>query len=637
MRDDARTPDHVLGLLALLAEEAAPARFEEVLQRARQEGPVQPWEGYLDQLGDLALRVRSLIGDQRRREADLTALVDAARELSIQNDLAGLLAVVTKKARILLGLSITYVSLREDDGVSAVHASDGETTTRNVGRRTPDFLGIAGEIHKKETAVWSPDYLEDHRLARDEGIDDFVRAEGLRAVLGVPLRRGSTVFGVLFGADRRVRHFTPTEVSLLLSLADLAAGPIERTGQLARARADVTHLERDRSRFNAALTSVHHMLDVHQRAFDLALDGGDLQALMTAVSHALDGAVVLRDPGGRPMASSGEGVDLLPAAVDAAALEAHTRGEPVHRLDGTWAVPLLAAGENLGVLLVRPELPLADGDAVLLRLVAQTTTAALLLQRGAVDRPMRDDLLNDVLSEPVRLNAFVERARRLALDPSAPHVLVVARPEYGDMARAAAWASSYANRLSGLHTRRDGCVVLLLPGGDPSGAARKVSRELSPLLGRPVSVSAAGPGEGTVGIRSLHREAMRTLEALILLHGPGASAATADLGFLGLLLSDDHDVEGFVTSTIGRIIDYDSDGSGELLKTLRAYFDSGNNQRLAADILHVHPNTVARRLERVTQLLGGDWQRPAEALQIQLALLLHRARTALVRQTGPVR
>jgi hypothetical protein len=39
-------------------------------------------------------------------------------------------------------------------------------------------------------------------------------------------------------------------------------------------------------------------------------------------------------------------------------------------------------------------------------------------------------------------------------------------------------------------------------------------------------------------------------------------------------------------------------------------------------------NTVAQRLERVGRLLGDGWQSPARALEIQLALRLHRLSSA---------
>ena len=40
--------------------------------------------------------------------------------------------------------------------------------------------------------------------------------------------------------------------------------------------------------------------------------------------------------------------------------------------------------------------------------------------------------------------------------------------------------------------------------------------------------------------------------------------------------------------------------------------------------LHVHPNTVAQRLDRIGTLLGEDWRDPARRLDVQLALRLRR-------------
>lgn len=62
---------------------------------------------------------------------------------------------------------------------------------------------------------------------------------------------------------------------------------------------------------------------------------------------------------------------------------------------------------------------------------------------------------------------------------------------------------------------------------------------------------------------------------------------------------------------------------------MEAYFASANSPSRAAESLHVHPNTVSRRLERITEILGEDWQKPTQALQVQLALQLQRTRQAL--------
>jgi DNA-binding PucR family transcriptional regulator len=88
----------------------------------------------------------------------------------------------------------------------------------------------------------------------------------------------------------------------------------------------------------------------------------------------------------------------------------------------------------------------------------------------------------------------------------------------------------------------------------------------------------------------------------------------------------DHGVDGFVDSGIGPVVEYDSQRGTALCQTLEAYFAAAASPARTADALHVHVNTVTQRLERISTLLGADWQRPDRALEIQLALRLHRLR-----------
>ena len=80
---------------------------------------------------------------------------------------------------------------------------------------------------------------------------------------------------------------------------------------------------------------------------------------------------------------------------------------------------------------------------------------------------------------------------------------------------------------------------------------------------------------------------------------------------------------GFLERTLGPLLDYDRRRSTALAQTLEAYFAVGGGLARAAELLHVHVNTVTQRLERVSQLLGADWQKPERALEVQLALRLH--------------
>jgi DNA-binding PucR family transcriptional regulator len=84
-----------------------------------------------------------------------------------------------------------------------------------------------------------------------------------------------------------------------------------------------------------------------------------------------------------------------------------------------------------------------------------------------------------------------------------------------------------------------------------------------------------------------------------------------------------------VTRTLGPVIRYDRERSSALLETLEVYFATGQSPALSAKRLHVHPNTITQRLDRVKRLLGASWNSPEHALDVQLALRLHRLRSRL--------
>ncbi|MGH8965363.1 MAG: PucR family transcriptional regulator, partial [Actinomycetes bacterium] len=83
---------------------------------------------------------------------------------------------------------------------------------------------------------------------------------------------------------------------------------------------------------------------------------------------------------------------------------------------------------------------------------------------------------------------------------------------------------------------------------------------------------------------------------------------------------------GYLERVLGPVATHDAQRGSDLLGTLEAYFAAGASPRRAAGALHVHVNTVAQRLERVARLLGPDWQDPAHALELQLALRLRKLR-----------
>jgi sugar diacid utilization regulator len=244
---------------------------------------------------------------------------------------------------------------------------------------------------------------------------------------------------------------------------------------------------------------------------------------------------------------------------------------------------------------------------------------------GRVRGELLDDLVAGHVSDPDALDA---RARRLGVDLSIPHVLVVVR-HGGRREQAAFWAASCSAVEHGLSTAYSDELVLLVPGDRPEEVATRVAKDLGAALGVPATAGAAGPITLPDGAVTARQEARRCADALLALGREGDGASAAGLGFVGLLIGDAGDVGAFVERTLGPVISYDERRGTALTRTMAIYFDTGGSLARTAERLHIHANTVTQRLDRVGRLLGPGWQRADRALQIQLALHLHRLRGPL--------
>ncbi|WP_307831234.1 PucR family transcriptional regulator [Nucisporomicrobium flavum] len=110
--------------------------------------------------------------------------------------------------------------------------------------------------------------------------------------------------------------------------------------------------------------------------------------------------------------------------------------------------------------------------------------------------------------------------------------------------------------------------------------------------------------------------------------------ATADEYAMFALLFDTgraQELDRFLGDTLQPLLDYDARRSTRLVATLSAYFTHSGNLTRTAGALHVHLNTLLKRLDRAGSLLGPDWREPDRALQLQVALRLHDLRGQLDR------
>ncbi|MEU9758670.1 GAF domain-containing protein [Streptomyces sp. NPDC047985] len=662
---DASAAPHLRRLLDLLADNAPAEALGAVSSQARAAGVRAGDLAEVERATATALRIRGALRQHRRRELQLTALFDTAGDLAASRELDDVLKAIVRRARMLLGTDTAYLTLPDEEaGDTYMRVTDGSVSVLFQQLRLELGEGLGGLVAQTARPYATHDYRTDDRFRHTRNINAGVLDEGLVAILGVPLLLGSSrggtgkVIGVLFAADRAPRVFSPDEVALLCSLAAHAAIAIDTARALADTRSALDELAETNAELaeaNAAVrahsAAMRRAEEAHDRLTDLVLRGRDVKDVAAAVAALLDSPLTIHDPGGRPLAAVRPGgEDFAADSMDAGWLtetaeESRTGARAVHR-DGRWICAVLAGRERMAGLVLHRRAPLDDSDRRLFERASVVTGLLLLLRRtvAETENRVRGELITDLLTDADRDPAgLVERGRRLGIDLDRPHLLLLADGGARGRLAPAAVRCLFGGDMRGVSAEHHGQVVLLTavddlgagagdgpgarvgdgPGAGAGDAARAAAVQLGQLVQAPVTVAAAGPARGVRELVAAYEEAARCLRAMRVLGRTGEGACVDELGFLGVVLGNGQNVDGFVAATLGPLLEYDERRGTHLVRTLRAYFGSGGSLVRAKDELHVHVNTVVQRLDRVQALLGHDWNEPGRALEIQLALRLH--------------
>lgn len=618
--------------LGLLEREAPAAEFDTPLIQARAAGASAAELADLEGAKAAALRVRALLERRARREAELAALFDTAGDLAGLRDIDAVLRAIVHRARRLLHADVAYLTLPDPDrGDTYMRVTDGSVSQAFRGCRLPLGAGLGGLVAQTGAPYCSADYFRDDRFRHTADIDAAVKDEGLVAILGVPMKLGDRVIGVLFASHRSARRYAPEEIALLGSLAAHATIAVDSARLLTETRTALTESSAANAGLQAHFRTVERAAEAHDRMTDLVVRGGGIADIAAVVVDILGGALRVLDSDGHTLADIGAIRLDDDRRVGEITATARRLGRTARR-DRLWAAPGGAGSEPLCTLVLDYPGDLSASDQRILERAAQVTALLLLFRRsiaeaeGRVRGEFLDDLLDGRITAPDVLHA---RADTLGLDFDRPHVLVVA-DHGGHRGRATRTAAAYAVARHGLAAVRADHLVVLLPGADATESARATAAELAAVLGTPITAAGAGPIRLPDGVAPGHREAERCVRVLHALGRRGAVASAADLGFVGLLIGDSTDVLAFVDRTLGPITDYDDRRGTALLSTLYAYFATGASPTRTADHLHIHVNTVTQRLDRITTLLGPDWHHADRALELHLALRLHQLRTTAV-------
>ncbi|SDH12067.1 PucR family transcriptional regulator [Nonomuraea jiangxiensis] len=343
-----------------------------------------------------------------------------------------------------------------------------------------------------------------------------------------------------------------------------------------------------------------------------ALLSGTPGILRTLAEHT-SGEALLLDPHAGPRAAAPEGERPWHARAVEAARSAARRSAGVLD-DGLHAVQVQSlgfSGPPTGWLAVRTASPLEWHARMLTNQAACLLAMELFgVRAGRVKaHAQRGRLLAAVLDgglSPGRLGELCPVA-------APPYEVVVTRP--GVPAEAAlealeeVVADPEAGELAFVCDRPDG-TLFVLPESD-----RRLGAELCARLGVP------GGGCRALGLDELPA-AVRQAAALA---ARGGGYTHADELETSALLKDalvPDAAHRFAAAVLRPLREHEARHGGDLVATVRAYLEAGENLELAARRLGVHRNTLRRRLAVAERVAGRPFTDPGHRLQLWLAVSL---------------
>jgi purine catabolism regulator len=401
--------------------------------------------------------------------------------------------------------------------------------------------------------------------------------------------------------------------------------------------------------------------EVHHRLIALLLEGGGLAEVARELSARMRQSVLIADAAGVILAGQ-----LSPSAQTRFA-EVMRRLAHDERRAGQWLasytrqaqlclVPLVVQNGVEGWLVTEVG-ELDSPDRLTLEQGATVTTLALIKHRAVqeAEQRLRRDLLEDLLTnERWSVGRLSDQARLLGWQLDSKPVVILldfsevrryALSEHGRDQSRLRWLREQflklvqqviAERgpLSIVVERGDGLIILPhFSDADAQGVRDQAQDLLDSIAqqvraaGLNVSYAIAGGGfhSGVEGLRRSFREAQQALEIglRLMMRRP----IWFDEVHLYLLLeqfSRSEEVREWFRSTLGPLTEYDRRNRTQMTHTVEVYFDASQSLHQAALELHIHPNTLKYRLQRIKQLLGQDPFAGENQLQFYLATKVAR-------------
>lgn len=623
--------DHYRRILSLLDANEASPELDRLGAEIRQR--IQAGDLPASMAADLeiALRLQENFENKRKRERELSALYETARDLSALRNTDQVLQAIVQRARQLVGSDIAYLSAADDERNDFyVRATEGVISQDFARIRVPREIGVCGSVARTRRPFYSSSYSSDEAFAHDPSIDQATRGEGVVSILGIPLEVDSQVIGVLFVGDRYVRSYTPQEMAVLSSLGTFAALAIENARLFEEARRALQTAKDANIALSAQAEEVESAAAAHEQLTELVARGGTLDDLSRRVGKLLNGQAAVLDERLKPISGTFPPGCSEEEIVRAARESDRTgRSVQVRCEDGDIAIIAAAIGGSarLGSLLFKRPRPFSAPEVRTFERSAIVTGIVLLSIERIAQSAHRS--ATDAISALARGTTDPFAGGALRQQPGASAVtwpLTMMLVDVGELSfmQVAAPARAALTGRDTIFAEFNGDLVVATSSERALDVAERLSVELQAAIQRRLTIVVSEPVTA-IGEAPLRFESLRRCVGLVRgLGQQGRIVSESAMAMYATVFADGASdaVGAFVRATTGPIIEHDLRKGSQLARTLAVYLDSGRSLSKAAEQLGIHVNTMRQRLDLVGQLSAACLD-PVHGLETHLALRLH--------------
>lgn len=182
----------------------------------------------------------------------------------------------------------------------------------------------------------------------------------------------------------------------------------------------------------------------------------------------------------------------------------------------------------------------------------------------------------------------------------------------------------YSQMLVGI-IRNKICIIVPIEEGNQKSICDKIFSKVKRYT-QNINDIYAGVGEvyyGPKGIRKSFYQAEQAFKLKKMSKDISGIIYYKELGSFRLLgsLVGTQELNDFYEETIGRLLKCDS--KGELINTLKAFFENNEAIKGTASELFIHINTLKYRLKRIEEITGHDLKKTEDKMNLYLGLKIH--------------